>query len=282
MLNYPAIDPVALSIGPYEVFHLNIGPIHIHWYGLMYLLAFMLAWLLAIKNCRAPWSPIKKAEVEDLIVYGAWGVILGGRLGYMFFYSMDQWLADPVLVIRLWEGGMSFHGGLLGVMCSALLYSRKQKLSFLSVTDFIAPLVPTGLFFGRIGNFIGQELWGRPSDAPWAMLFPADSEQLYRHPSQLYEAFGEGVLLFILVNWFARKPRQAGSISGIFLLGYGVARFLVEFLRQPDPQFLHESATFGLIDWMTRGQLLCLPMILGGLWLCRGSFELQNNKTKRG
>ncbi|MBV33699.1 MAG: prolipoprotein diacylglyceryl transferase [Porticoccaceae bacterium] len=282
MLNYPEIDPVALSFGPIEVFSLNIGPLHVHWYGLMYLLAFALAWALAIRNCRESWSPIQKSQVEDLIVFGAWGVILGGRLGYMLFYSMEQWLADPLLVLRLWEGGMSFHGGLLGVMFSALLYARKQKLSFFSVTDFIAPLVPTGLFFGRIGNFIGQELWGRPSELPWAMLFPADSEQLYRHPSQLYEALGEGVLLFILVNWFARRPRQAGAVSGVFLLGYGVARFLVEFVRQPDPQFLDESATFGLIDWMTRGQLLCLPMILGGLWLCRKSFQIFSIYSKGG
>ena len=282
MLNYPEIDPVAISVGPFELLGLNIGPLHIHWYGLMYLLAFALAWALAIRNCRTPWSPIQKSQVEDLIVFGAWGVILGGRLGYMLFYSMEQWLADPLLVLRLWEGGMSFHGGLLGVMSSALLYARKQKLSFFSVTDFIAPLVPTGLFFGRIGNFIGQELWGRPSEIPWAMLFPADSAQLYRHPSQLYEAFGEGVLLFILVNWFARKPRQAGAVSGVFLLGYGLARFSVEFVRQPDPQFLDESATFGFIDWMTRGQLLCLPMIVGGLWLCRKSFTFINSQIKGG
>ena len=259
MINHPGIDPIAVSL----------GPLQIHWYGLMYLLAFLSAWQIANRTSRRAWSPVKADQVEDLIVYGAWGVILGGRMGYMLFYSFDQWVADPALVVRIWEGGMSFHGGLLGVILALLWYARKHNLAFFSLTDFVAPLVPAGLFFGRIGNFIGQELWGRPTSVSWAMLFPADPEQLPRHPSQLYEAFGEGLLLFVLVNWYARKPRLFGEVSGLFLLGYGMARFSVEFVRQPDAQFAGAEATIQAFDWMTRGQLLCVPMIFAGLWFLR-------------
>ncbi len=263
MLAYPQIDPVALSL----------GPLQIHWYGVMYLLAFAIAWQLGARNSRRSWSPIKPVQIEDLIVYGAWGVILGGRVGYMLFYSLGPWLDDPTLVFRIWQGGMSFHGGLLGVICAALVFARKYQVPFLSLTDFIAPLVPTGLLFGRLGNFIGQELWGRPTDAPWGMLFPADPEQLARHPSQLYEAFGEGLLLFVLISWFARKPRLYGEVSGLFLLGYGVVRFAVEFVRQPDAQFVGQQASIDLLDWMTRGQWLCVPMILAGLWFMRKTVQ---------
>ena len=263
MLTYPTIDPVALSIGPLQV----------HWYGVMYLLAFVVAWRLALRNSQRPWSPIKKNQVEDLIVYGAWGVIVGGRLGYMFFYSFDRWLADPAMLIRIWEGGMSFHGGLIGVAIAILIYSRKYQISFLALTDFATPLVPTGLRFGRLGNFIGQELYGRPTDAPWGMVFPADPEQLARHPSQLYEAALEGLLLFLIINWFARKPRLYGHVTGLFLILYGMFRFAVEFVRQPDAQFLGQSALVESFSWMTRGQTLCIPMILLGLWFMRKSLQ---------
>jgi len=267
MLIYPQIDPVALSL----------GPLKIHWYGIMYLLAFVCAWLLASRNSQRPWAPVAKTQVEDLIVFGAWGVILGGRFGYMLFYSADKWLADPGMIFRIWEGGMSFHGGLIGVALALLLYARKHKIAFLSLADFVVPLVPAGLFFGRLGNFIGQELWGRPTDVSWGMLFPADPEQLARHPSQLYEALLEGVVLFLIINWYARKPRLFGEISGLFLILYGVFRFAVEFVRQPDPQFAGQSAVqsgvFEWLGWMTRGQTLCIPMILLGIWFMRSSLR---------
>ena len=267
MLIYPQIDPVALSL----------GPLKIHWYGIMYLLAFVCAWLLAARNSQRPWAPVAKTQVEDLIVFGAWGVILGGRFGYMLFYSADKWLADPSMIFRIWEGGMSFHGGLIGVALALLLYARKHKIAFLSLADFVVPLVPAGLFFGRLGNFIGQELWGRPTDVSWGMLFPADPEQLARHPSQLYEALLEGAVLFLIINWYARKPRLFGEISGLFLILYGAFRFAVEFVRQPDPQFAVQSAVqsgvFEWLDWMTRGQALCIPMILLGIWFMRSSLR---------
>ena len=263
MLTYPSIDPVALSL----------GPIQIHWYGIMYLLAFTFAWFLALRNSQRPWSPVKKTQVEDLIVYGAFGVILGGRLGYLLFYSADKWLADPTMLVRIWEGGMSFHGGLIGVGIALLIYSRKYQISFLSLVDFATPLVPTGLFFGRIGNFIGQELYGRPTDVPWAMVFPADPQQLARHPSQLYEAALEGLVLFFIINWYARKPRFYGEVTGLFLILYGTFRFMIEFVRQPDAQFVGQSALVESFNWMTRGQTLCIPMILLGLWFMRASLR---------
>ena len=263
MLTYPIIDPVALSIGPMKI----------HWYGIMYLLAFAFAWFLALRNSQRPWSPVKKTQVEDLIVYGAFGVILGGRLGYLLFYSADKWLADPTMLVRIWEGGMSFHGGLIGVAVSLLIYSRKYQVTFLSLADFATPLVPTGLFFGRIGNFIGQELYGRSTDVPWAMVFPADPQQLARHPSQLYEAALEGLVLFFIINWYARKPRLYGEVTGLFLILYGAFRFMIEFVRQPDTQVAGQSALLESFNWMTRGQTLCIPMVLLGLWFMRASIR---------
>jgi phosphatidylglycerol:prolipoprotein diacylglycerol transferase len=213
--------------------------------------------------------------VEDLIAYGVLGVILGGRIGYMLFYSADRWMADPTLLLRIWEGGMSFHGGLLGVTAVIFLYSRANKIKFLSLADFVAPLVPAGLFFGRLGNFVNQELYGRATDVSWAMIFPADPLRLPRHPSQLYEAFLEGILLFIIVHIFDRRPRSSGQVAGIFLVFYGFFRFLVEFVRQPDAQFLNKQALLPMFDWMTRGQLLCIPMILLGLWFLRNLYSIK-------
>ena len=213
--------------------------------------------------------------MEDLIAYGVLGVILGGRIGYMIFYSADRWIAEPTLLLRIWEGGMSFHGGLLGVTAVVFLYSRANKIKFLSLADFVAPLVPAGLFFGRLGNFVNQELYGRATDVSWAMIFPADPLRLPRHPSQLYEAFLEGILLFIIVHIFARRPRSSGQVAGIFLVFYGFFRFLVEFVRQPDAQFLNKQALLPMFDWMTRGQLLCIPMILLGLWFLRNLYSIK-------
>ena len=256
-LPYPAIDPVAFALGPLTV----------HWYGIMYLLAFACAWWLATLQSRRPNSPVARAAVDDLIVWGAWGVILGGRVGYVVFYNAPAWAADPLLIVKIWQGGMSFHGGLIGVVVALLLYARKHRLCVVALFDFAAPLVPTGLLFGRLGNFIGQELWGRPTDVSWAMVFPMDPLQLPRHPSQLYEAFLEGALLFTLLLWFASKPRLRGQVGGLFLLGYGVARFSVEFFREPDQHIAANPGLIAGLEWMTRGQWLCLPMIVVGAWL---------------
>jgi len=250
-LSYPPIDPIAFSVGPLDV----------HWYGLMYLAAFASAWLLAVRHSARAWSPVHRQKVEDLVVYAAFGVIIGGRCGYVLFYNFDKWLADPLWLVRLWEGGMSFHGGLVGVIVALALFARQVRQPLFAITDFVAPMVPLGLGFGRIGNFIGQELWGRPTDGPWGMIFPMDPAQLSRHPSQLYQAFLEGLVLFAVLLWFSRKPRPAGMISGLFLLLYGVFRFLVEFVREPD-------AHIGMdLLGMTRGQLLSLPMVALGLGL---------------
>ena len=250
MLTYPQIDPVAFSVGPLSV----------HWYGIMYLLAFASAWLLAWKRSKRADSPIGASQVEDLIVYGALGAVLGGRMGYVFFYNFDKWVADPLWLFRVWEGGMSFHGGLIGVILSIYFYCRRVDTSFFSTLDFIAPLVPLGLGFGRLGNFIGGELWGRATDVSWGMIFPNDPEQLIRHPSQLYQAFLEGVVLFTIVYWFSRRPRPQLAVGAVFILFYGVFRFLVEFVRQPD-----DHISYLVFGWMTRGQLLSMPMIITGI-----------------
>ncbi|MDP1604606.1 MAG: prolipoprotein diacylglyceryl transferase [Legionella sp.] len=251
MLVFPAIDPVALSIGPLKV----------HWYGLMYLIAFLLAWGLArwrVKHYKLDWTP---EQVGDLIFYGALGVIIGGRLGYMLFYNTHQLLVSPWNLLKLWEGGMSFHGGLLGVAVAIFIFSAKFKKPYLEIGDFVAPLVPLGLAAGRAGNFINGELWGRVSDVPWAMVFPGAGYEP-RHPSQLYELGLEGIVLFIVVWWYASKPRPAGCVSAVFLIGYAISRLIIEFFREPDVQL-----GFVAFDWLTMGQLLSIPMLLGGIWL---------------
>ncbi|MCH9692439.1 MAG: prolipoprotein diacylglyceryl transferase [Gammaproteobacteria bacterium] len=260
MLTYPEIDPVAVVIGPLKV----------HWYGLMYVLGFAAAWRLALRRSTRPWSPIQRSQVEDLILYCAIGVVLGGRLGYMFFYKFSALLSDPLLLFRVWEGGMSFHGGFIGVMLAAALYARKIGSNFPALIDFVAPLVPIGLGLGRLGNFIGQELWGRETDGPWGMVFPKDPELLLRHPSQLYQAFLEGLVLFLVLWWFSRKPRPRLAVGGLFVLLYGVFRFVVEFARQPDGHI-----GFDLFGWITRGQLLSLPMIVAGIVLLIWSYRTQ-------
>jgi len=258
MWTYPEIDPVAFSLGPLSV----------HWYGLMYLAAFGCAWALGLYRSRQAWSPVKAKQVEDFIFYAAMGVVLGGRFGYVFFYNFSAFLEDPLWLFRVWEGGMSFHGGLLGVVFAVWLFSRKVGQPFLRVMDFGAVLVPAGLFFGRIGNFIGQELWGRATDVSWGMVFPKDKEQLVRHPSQLYEAFLEGFVIFCVLLWFSRKPRPAGAVCSLFLILYGVFRFTVEFYREPD-EHLKSELLFG---WVTRGQVFSTPMIAVGIIFLIGAY----------
>lgn len=249
MLNYPKIDPIAISL----------GPLQIHWYGLMYLVGFLAAWWLGRR--RAPRLGLSADAVETLIFYCVMGVILGGRLGYALFYGLDKLADNPLWLFKIWEGGMSFHGGFVGVLVAASVFASKYSLQFFRLTDFIAPLVPIGLGAGRIGNFINYELPGRVSDVPWAMVFP-NMGSASRHPSSLYEFALEGVVLFAVLWWFSKHPRQNGATSGLFLLLYGSFRFSVEFVRLPDSQL-----GFIAFDWMTMGQLLTLPMIIGGLAL---------------
>jgi phosphatidylglycerol:prolipoprotein diacylglycerol transferase len=251
MLVYPHINPVAFSLGPVQV----------HWYGLMYLLGFLSAWLLAhwrVKHYHLKWT---SEQISDLIFFSALGVIIGGRFGYMLFYNTHTFLTAPWVIFKLWEGGMSFHGGLIGVILALILFARKVKKPFWEVADFYAPLVPLGLAAGRAGNFINGELWGRVTDVPWAMMFP-QIDEAPRHPSQLYELGLEGIGLFIIVWWYASKPRPNGCVSAIFLIGYALCRLTVECFREPDAQL-----GFMAFNWLTMGQLLSIPMLLAGLIL---------------
>ena len=252
MLPYPEIDPVALSLGPVKV----------HWYGLAYLVGLAFAWRFAVRRTRRPWSVVRREQVDDLIFYAALGVVLGGRFGYALFYGGDKLADDPAWLLRVWQGGMSFHGGFLGVLAAMYLFARRQGIVFGALMDFVAPLVPVGLALGRLGNFIGQELWGRASEVPWAMVFPRDPLQLARHPSQLYQFALEGVLLFFIMLWYSSRERPTWAVAGVFSLGYGCLRFIAEFFREPD-----QHIGFQALGWMTRGQLLCLPMMALGIYL---------------
>ncbi len=262
MLHYPSPDPVALAV----------GPLKLHWYGLMYLVGFVAAWWLGRRRASRPESGWTPQQVDDLVLYSVLGVVLGGRLGYMLFYGTAQLASDPLSLFRVWQGGMSFHGGLVGVLIAVALLGRRYRMGFLQVSDFLAPLVPLGLGAGRIGNFINGELWGRPTEAAWGMQLPClrfpdhcpagGDWSAPVHPSQLYEAGLEGVALFLILWLFSRRPRPTGAVSGLFLVGYGVFRFLVELVRQPD-------AHLGYLawGWLTMGQLLTLPMLAAGVLL---------------
>lgn len=248
-LQFPVIDPIIFSI----------GPVALRWYGMMYLVGFVVAMFLANKAADKSAGEWTRDQVSDLLFYSFLGVILGGRIGYVLFYQWEYFLADPLYLFQIWQGGMSFHGGLLGVITAVFIFSRKTNKSFLIVGDFVAPLVPVGLGMGRLGNFINAELWGRQTDVPWAMVFPTDPLQLPRHPSQLYEFFLEGVVLFAILYMVTRKQRSLGLAAGTFLIGYGVFRSIVEFFREPD-------AHLGLyFSFISKGQILSIPMILAGI-----------------
>jgi phosphatidylglycerol---prolipoprotein diacylglyceryl transferase len=251
MLIHPQFDPVAISL----------GPISIHWYGLMYLLAFAQFVLLGRYRIKQGASPINAEQLDDLLFYGVLGVIIGGRLGQVMFYEPTYYLANPWQALAIWKGGMSFHGGFLGVLIAMALWTRKTRIAWLSITDFIAPLVPLGLAAGRIGNFINGELWGRLADPtlPWAMIFPQSGDLTPRHPSQLYHVGLEGLALFAFLWLWTAKPRPTGGASGIFLIGYGSFRFITEFFREPDHGIFGQSYTISM------GQWLSLPMVLIGI-----------------
>ncbi len=265
MLQYPNIDPVALSL----------GPIKVHWYGIMYLIGFLGGWALGkYRAKRQAWSPVKPEQVGDVIFYIAMGVIIGGRLGYVVFYNLPNYISDPLSILYVWDGGMSFHGGLIGVLCAFWLYSYKFKINFFDLGEFFAPFVPIGLGTGRIGNFINDELWGRVTDSPIGMVFPTGGHEP-RYPSQLFEFFLEGLVLFLVLFIITMKKRPRYLVLGLFLFLYGSFRFICEFYRVPDPQY-----GYLLWNWLTMGQILCLPMIIPGAMILMFVF-IKNRKDKR-
>ncbi len=276
MTYFHDIDPVLI----------NLGPVAVHWYGLMYLCGFGTSYWLGMRRLRAGRLGISAEQFSDLLFGAMLGVIIGGRIGYMLIYGRDELIAEPLSLFKVWEGGMSFHGGLVGVVAAGAWWSRKRGRHAFDVVDFMAPLVPLGLGFGRMGNWIGGELWGRHTDASWGVIFPKSLDHLglgmdtlrqqaqaglldaqARHPSQLYQVFLEGVVLFLIVWFYSTKPRRRYAVSGVFAIVYGLGRFLVEFVREPDQQM-----GFVAFDWMTTGQLLSLPLIALGvvfLWMSR-------------
>jgi phosphatidylglycerol:prolipoprotein diacylglycerol transferase len=257
MLVHPQFNPIAL----------DLGPVQIHWYGLTYLAAFGLFLFLAGRRVRLPhfaqagWN---RRDVEDMLFFGVLGVVLGGRIGYALFYKPGHYLANPLEILMVWKGGMSFHGGLLGVIAAMALFARSRQRSFLQVMDVVAPCVPTGYAAGRIGNFINGELWGRAADAslPWAMAFPQSGSMIARHPSQIYQFLLEGMLLFVLLWWYGQQPRARGQVAALYVLGYGMGRFVTEYFREPDVFLGYLSLGLSM------GQWLCVPMIIAGagLW----------------
>lgn len=257
MITYPNIDPILL----------DLGLVQIRWYGVSYVLGILLAWtLLKTRKQKKPWN-FTNEQVSDLVFYCMIGIIIGGRLGSVLFYNFSYYIQNPIEILYLNRGGMSFHGGLIGVLISIYIFSKRIKCNFFHISDFIAPTVPVGLFFGRIANFINSELWGKPTDLPWGMVFP-NAGNIARHPSQLYEAFLEGVLLFIIIWWFSTKRRPTKAISGLFLVAYGIFRFIVEFVRIPDNHIGYIA-----FNWLTIGQLLSIPMVIFGAFLIIRSYK---------
>jgi phosphatidylglycerol:prolipoprotein diacylglycerol transferase len=260
MIPYPHINPIAVKL----------GPVSIHWYGIMYLLGFAAAWGLARSRASRPNSTWRPVDVDDFLFYAMLGVILGGRIGYVLFYGLPLWRADWLYPVKIWEGGMSFHGGLLGVLLAMTLFAWRRGRAVGDVFDFTAPLPGIGLFFGRLGNFINGELWGRPTDVPWAFLVPSASggPPVARHPSQLYEAFFEGLVLFTILWIFTSRPRPRYAATGLFFLVYALARIAIEFVREPDV-----GIGYVALGWVTMGQLLSLPMLLAGILLLWAAYH---------
>ena len=267
-LPFPAIDPVMIHIGPFAI----------RWYALAYIFGLVLGWRYLRWLVQRPGWRLTPLELDDLLLYVTLGVVLGGRIGYILFYRPDFYLSHPLEALAVWQGGMSFHGGLLGVLVASILFARRRQLPILEIGDALACATPIGLFLGRLANFINGELWGRPSDVPWAMVFPGGGP-VARHPSQLYEAALEGVLLFLVMTWFALRPREAGSegrLTGVFLIGYGVARSIAELFREPDAQLGF------LLGGLTMGQLLSLPMIaIGILLVARSQAGVRRSSLER-
>ena len=257
----PAIDPVAIQL----------GPLAIRWYGLTWLIAFGLIYLLANKRL----NKFSKQNLSDLMFYGLIGAMVGGRVGYMIFYGTNQLISDPLSLFYIWQGGLSFHGGFLGVLVSCYFLSKQWKMKFFVVMDFIAPYVPIGLGSVRVGNFLNAELLGKPTDLPWGVVFPSDPEALVRHPSQLYQALGEGIILLFLMLWFSRNPKPRMAVSSMFLIGYGLIRCFTEIFREPD---LHIG--YDLFGTISRGQLLSLPMIIMGIVLLFYSYKINSKRNE--
>jgi len=255
----PEIDPVAIQL----------GPLAIRWYGLTWLVAFGLIFFLARKSL----NKFSKEKLNDLMFYGLIGAMIGGRVGYMIFYGADQLRSDPLSLFYIWQGGLSFHGGFLGVLVSSYFLSKRWKMNFFEIMDFIAPYVPIGLGSVRIGNFLNAELLGKPTNLPWGMVFPSDPEALIRHPSQLYQAMGEGIILLFFMLWFSSKPRPRMAVSSMFLIGYGLIRCFTEIFREPDYNIGYDL--FGIVS---RGQLLSLPMIIMGIVLLFYSYKINSKK----
>lgn len=279
-MHYPAIDPVIFSFGPLAV----------RWYGLAYLAGFAVCWWLGTLRAKRPGSDWDQQAVSDVVFYGAVGAVLGGRVGYVLFYGFEQWLRDPLWLFRIWDGGMSFHGGLVGALLALWWFGRRTKRTFLQVSDFVAPLVAPGLGFGRLGNFANTELPGRMTESAFGLIYPcsADSirainplctgvwESFARHPSPLYQAFAEGLVLFAVVWLVAARQRAVGVVSGVFLMSYGVLRFITEFFRQPDSHL-----GFLALDWLTMGQALSLPMIIVGILMALYARRLPSSARSR-
>jgi phosphatidylglycerol---prolipoprotein diacylglyceryl transferase len=280
LLHYPHFNPIAFQIGPFTIDGHVIGPLLVHWYGIMYLIGFIAAWSLGVyraKTKQTIWTGERVADrFADFIFYAALGVIIGGRLGSVFFYNFHDFLQNPLMLFKIWQGGMSFHGGAIGVIAAVAFYGWRHKMSFFDLMDYAVVFVPIGLGLGRLGNFINGELWGRVTDVPWAMVFPNAPGTLPRHPSQLYELFLEGIVLFTILWIYSAKPRPRAATSALFLLLYGLFRFIVEFFRQPD-------ANLGFLwntGWLTMGQLLSLPMIFLGAIILVASYKKDRQKLE--
>jgi phosphatidylglycerol:prolipoprotein diacylglycerol transferase len=270
---FPEIDPIIISFGEVPL----VGELALRWYSLSYLAGIVFAWWYIRRVAAKPGAPMSKDHIDDMMFWGTVGIIVGGRLGYVLFYGEGKFFDDPLLILRFADGGMSFHGGLIGVVLAVILFSKKHKLDLMRVSDLIAIVSPIGLLAGRVANFINGELWGRPTDVPWAMIFPTDPSGQPRHPSQLYEAFGEGLLLFIILQFLYHKTslpkKHPGIIAGLFFVGYGLARITVEFFREPDSHI-------GLVAGISRGQMLSAPMFMLAAWLIYKGINYQKHRQK--